>query len=291
MLKSLVKKHILWYENKFDRASIDSFAASAAFFTVIALIPFVLFTLAVFSLININGDSLLQNIIELLPSELEEIVSSILLTNIEPVAILSLSALTSLWSSSKAMLAFIKGINSVFSIKETRSSFNLRLMSVLYTFSFVIILAASTIVLLFGNIIIDTILDFFSDVPFAYLLRRFLEDKSIWAFIILSIFFSLSFRFIPKGSNTKYLDCFLGACFATLGWIVFSFGFSFVLTNFVDYTMIYGNFAAVVVLMFWLYFCIYILLLGAQFTVWLKCSDIKKDLKNILSILKKKLNK
>ena len=55
-----------------------------------------------------------------------------------------------------------------------------------------------------------------------------------------------------------------GALFSALGWLVFSYAFSIYIDNFSNMTYMYGSLTAVVIMMFWIYFCIYIFFIGAE---------------------------
>lgn len=62
--------------------------------------------------------------------------------------------------------------------------------------------------------------------------------------------------------------------------MLFSFFFSLFVDNFSNFSL-YGGLATLVILMFWLFFCMYILFLGAEVSMWLECSGIGQDLADI----------
>ena len=64
--------------------------------------------------------------------------------------------------------------------------------------------------------------------------------------------------------KSGFLPHFPGAVFASVGWTMFSYGYSLYITNFPSASYIYGSLAAVCLIMLWLYFCMIILLLGAE---------------------------
>ena len=55
-----------------------------------------------------------------------------------------------------------------------------------------------------------------------------------------------------------------GAMFSALGWLVFSYVFSLYIDNFANMTYMYGSLTAFIILMLWVYFCIYIFFIGAE---------------------------
>ena len=61
--------------------------------------------------------------------------------------------------------------------------------------------------------------------------------------------------------------------------MLFSYFFSLFVEEFSNFS-IYGGLATLVILMFWLFFCMYIVFLGAEVSVWLEQSGIGADIKN-----------
>ena len=51
---------------------------------------------------------------------------------------------------------------------------------------------------------------------------------------------------------------------------------------------IYGSLATLVILMFWLFSCMYIMFLGAEVSMWLETSSIGMDVKNLRKKRKKR---
>ena len=51
---------------------------------------------------------------------------------------------------------------------------------------------------------------------------------------------------------------------ATVAWEIPSIGFSIYLEYFPGVTRMYGNMTTMILLMLWVYFCMYIILLGAE---------------------------
>lgn len=58
--------------------------------------------------------------------------------------------------------------------------------------------------------------------------------------------------------------------FATIGWVLFSVIYAYYIANFSNYTVIYGALGAFTLFMLWIYFCILILLIGAEINVFLE---------------------
>ena len=69
--------------------------------------------------------------------------------------------------------------------------------------------------------------------------------------------------FAPS-KRLKSKEVIPGAIFSTVGWIVVSFGFSFYINNFGNYSRFYGSLGAVFILMTWLFLISMIFILGVE---------------------------
>ena len=67
----------------------------------------------------------------------------------------------------------------------------------------------------------------------------------------------------------------MGAAFSAVGWMIVSWIFSVYLDIFKGFSSMYGSLTTIVLIMLWLYFCMYILLLGGEVNVILR--DIEQE--------------
>ena len=72
----------------------------------------------------------------------------------------------------------------------------------------------------------------------------------------------LLYAFVPN-VKLKVKNQFPGALFSAVSWNLFSWGFSIYVGTF-NGLSVYGSLSAIVVIMLWLYFCMYLLLIGAH---------------------------
>ena len=246
--------------------SLDSISAQIAFFIIISLIPFVMIVLSIFQVVNINGISLLNSFIKLLPNTVGNFILNLFPENTQLFSSISIAAIACLFSSSMAMRALIKGINRIFNSSYRRGYLWIRLIAVLYTIIFALVLVISAVLLIFGNTIYEEVAKF---IPWHFV-PMIIDFKSLWVFLLLTAFFTFSFYFIPFKVKYKLRNCFIGALISSSGWVLFSYFFSLFVENNARYSAIYGSLATLVIFMLWLYFCMYIMFLGAEIAVFLE---------------------
>lgn len=72
------------------------------------------------------------------------------------------------------------------------------------------------------------------------------------------------YRYGPYRREAKWRWVTVGSVFATVMWLIASYGFSFYLNHFASYNKTYGSVGGIVILLMWFYLSAYMILLGAQ---------------------------
>lgn len=279
----LIKKHANWFIAHIARDRLDSTAAHCSFFLIISFLPFLALVLTFMQHAHFSsGVTVIEALLGLLPQSVAEYVNRFFPGPLETGSILSVAVVMALWSSSAGMVAVIKGLDHIYEVKETRSYLHLRLIAALYVFLFAIVILATAALLVFGSTIYNYLLRHSSPLV-AGLLINF---KSLVGFLLLFVFFTLMYCFLPR-RKVKFVHNLAGAAVGAGGWVLFSYFFSLFVENFSNFS-IYGGLATLVILMYWLFFCMYIMFLGAEVSMWLETSTIASDLKQLAKKRKKK---
>lgn len=259
---------------------ISAFSAQAAFFIIISFFPFVMFLLTLLHYLPLTEPSLVNMINQYLPSSIRELLVDIIgeLYNKASTTLVSVTVITALWSAARGFLAIIKGLNGVYRIKETRNYFKLRFVASIYTLVFTVIIVISLGILVFGNkiyIYIQSRLPLLSDLALVVISLR-----TIVGLCILVVFFLMLYTLIPN-RKTRLLKELPGAIVSAAGWMLFSYAYSFYIDNMGNFSYMYGSLAAIVLCMLWVYFCMYIMFIGAEINVVLQNKEMLHDLQNL----------
>ena len=102
-----------------------------------------------------------------------------------------------------------------------------------------------------------------------------LHVSKFGVYFVLFIVLLLMYRFVP-GHKQSIIKQVPGAIIATFGWFVISTVFSGYLEAFKGFSVMYGSLTTIVLAMMWVYFCMYIVLLGAEINSFL----INKTVRN-----------
>lgn len=251
------------FNNRLNEDKISAFSAQAAFFLILSIVPFLSLLLTLVKYLPISQTMLIDTVIGVIPTPFEPLVSTILNELYQKTngAILSVSILVSVWSSAKGILAIINGLQSVYHIEMKRNYFILRFISALYTIVFVIAIIVTLLLMVFGNTIYHALK---KQYPVAAdVMSIFVKQKFILSFCILTLFFLFVYKLV-KRANGSFINMIPGAVTASVSWIVFSYVFSIYIDKFSDFSYTYGSLATIVLLMLWMYICMYLLFIGAE---------------------------
>jgi membrane protein len=246
---------------------VAAFSAQAAFFIIISFFPFIMLLLSIVKYFPIEEENMFLLISQAFPTTVNSLIESII-SEIYRVAasttLISATIVSTLWSAGKGFLAIMKGLNSVYEINETRHGLLLRAMAALYTLIFAIMVITTMLLFVFGNRLyfwIEQRFPVIEDTAFLIISLR-----TIVGLITLIIFFLIIYIVIPN-RKTKLMHELPGAMICAAGWMGFSYAFSYYIDNFSNYASMYGSLTAIVLFMLWLYFCMYLLFLGAEFNL------------------------
>lgn len=123
------------------------------------------------------------------------------------------------------------------------------------------------VLIVLGNNIFNWLLQF---VPgMAVFDTLFKYGKYLCMLVFLILFFLLVYMNFPNRKSKLRYE-FWGALFSTIAWLVYSWAFSFYISNFANYSITYGSLATVVIFILWLYGTMNIVFVGAEINVVLR---------------------
>jgi len=214
---------------------VSLYAANASFFMVLAVFPGLLLLLGLLRYTPLEVERLGELLAGFLPEALAEWAEELILLTYDNASgiTLGLSAVTTLWSASRGIYGMIKGLNAVYEAEENRSWLHVRLLSVGYTFAFLLVLILTLMFHAFG----------------------------IRLLILQTVIFTAMYMVLPNQKN-RFWDTLPGALLASAGWLVFSNLYSVYVEHFAHLSNVYGSVYAVALSMLWLYFCMAIVFYG-----------------------------
>ncbi|MBR4961681.1 MAG: YihY/virulence factor BrkB family protein [Clostridia bacterium] len=257
------------FRNRLRQDRITVYAAQASFFTIISTVPLaslIAGTVRLFwpsaagrgKAIDFFTGTVPASMLELAVHLFDEVSSA-------SVPVLSVSAAFVWWSAAKGVGAIREGIQTVYEAPRIYGYLRKMCSSIVYTAVFVILIAATVAVLLCGEFLLELAEVHLS--PFTDIFRSLLAYKTPLFLIFLTLVFSLLYYAVSRRS-TEFASPFRyhipGALCASLGWLGFSWIYSFYMNHASRPYLLYGDLTATCFILLWLYFCMIILLCGAE---------------------------
>lgn len=245
----------------FQETAISAYAGQSAFFIMLSFFPFLILLLSFLQYTPLNQEIVTSFILSVVPRSFHQLFLSVIqeIYEYHRTGLISITLISTLWMSSKALLSLVQGLNSMYRIEENRNYFVLRFFSILYSIAFVILIILTLILLVFGNQLKLHISTYLHNS--AIVREYFALSPSITLLVILFVFFLLMYKILPSQKKCFWLQI-PGAFIAAIGWLIFSNLYGIYVDNFSNYATFYGTMATIALLMVWIYLCMYLLFLG-----------------------------
>ncbi len=279
-MKKRIKKAKLtikdFFENFFKvlrRSEMVILPGNISFFLCLAIIPtFGLISYGA-SVLNLSVDFLYNFIAN---SFSKDIANLVLGSNLGIGAGLHffITVIAGLYIASNGADAIIIASNTLYG-NPNKSWLKRRIRAMGLSFLFVILLLFMLIVPVFGNIIVTLIKEVNLNPMVTNkitLIFNLLKGPITWVFIFLII--RLIYSIAPDKKN-RHRVLNYGAIFTTICFIIGTKVYSIYVTNYANYSVLYGGLASIVVLMIWIYY------LSLVFTIGMALNT-QKDESNLL---------
>lgn len=250
--------------DKCRRDKINAYSAQSAFFIILSAIPFLMVFSSLLQYTSVTEGMILKIIDRLMP----EYLAPFLISLVDEVynrsmGIISITAIAAVWSAAKGVQYMTDGLNAVNDLEETRNWFVLRFWAIIYTVVFLIAIVFTLLVLVFGNSLQALATEYIPLLEHAA--KLFSNFRGLIMLALLILFFDIIFTTLPNRKLT-FKSQLPGAVICGVAWYMFSFGVSIYVDYFNGFSM-YGSLTTVVLVMLWLYFCMYIMMMCAEINV------------------------
>lgn len=236
-------------------------AANAGFFIVLSVFPALLLMLSLLRYAHLEVEDLLELLSSILPEALWDTAEELIISTYQSTSasVVGVSAVTALWSASRGIHGLLGGLNAVYGVTESRGYFYARVISLLYTFAFLVVMLLSLGLHVFGSSLIGFLT--MIDNPVLIFLVDLIDLRFFLLLILQTLVFTLMFMALPDRPN-RFWESLPGGLLASTGWLIFSDLYSIYVENFSGYANVYGSVYAVALSMLWLYCCLSILFYG-----------------------------
>lgn len=249
------------FVEEFRRRSVGTYAASTTYGILLSVIPVLIVMSAIVPHTSLTEREVVDFILEILPDASASTVMAVCgQAYSTSTGLLPLSFVFLVWSSGFGMMQFRRGLNHICGVEESRNYVLVRLICSLYTLLSLALMFAVLLLQVFTGQIVDLWRSLLPYVEVPDLLTSALRYVVLFVaatLVLLLLYTTLPARPLPALSQLP------GALAAAVGWEVFSGLFGLYVRYSTNLNAFYGSLFTVVILLLWVYWCIYIALLGA----------------------------
>jgi membrane protein len=256
----------LFFYKGITKSSINLRASAISFDFIMALAPAVLFLFTLIPYLPIPDlqQTFMDTIHSALPEKAFQAVQSTItdIMSRSQRGLLSLGFLLSIFFSSNGMMTVIRAFNQSVLVKETRTSFRLRMLSLLLVLLVTLMMLISSalqvlsywIIYLVGNLVIIT--------PFWLKVWFLMVKYLVFLTLLLSVFSIIYYLAPARRGMFRFISA--GSTLATVVTIIVLELFSYFINNFGHYNTVYGSLGTLIVIFLWININALILLIGFE---------------------------
>ena len=267
-MKYEFKKFFHRLYEKFTEEDIFSSAAQVAFYFSFALFPLLLFLISLFGIILESADDFRAELFfylrQVMPSSAYDLVQKTIeeVTKNSSSGKLTLGLLVALWSASAGIDSLRIALNSTYNLKETRSWFKTKAVSLFLTFSLTLLITVALGIVFYGWKFVSIILNLVNLSVTSPAVLITIQIATM--LVVLMAIFGLLYSFLPNHQPRKWVWITPGAIVSILLWVGLSYAFRVYLSYFNNYDKTYGSLGAVIILMLWLFLTALVILFGGM---------------------------
>lgn len=291
-------KLLIRYIYKFGCMISDNYtaacAAQAAFFMLLSIVPLVSLALALTTYLPYTQQDVLSFLMNVIPDDIMPYVKDIIrdLYARASRTVISVSAIAMIWSASRGIVSLMDGFNSMYQIRNKYTPLFSRAVSVIYTVIIIVLFALIMSVYVFVSHYYKLYIHM-NFQPGTIESRLFLFARYAFGFLLFYGFILMMYVVLPGGFGLPKDDeekikfrkrvksQMAGAAFCSIAWLIISQVIVIYIKLFPNFSVMYGSLAGIVLVMLWLYFCMYSLFIGAVINYLLSkgyLTEVKKML-------------
>ena len=249
------------FGKQLQRDNIGAYASSMAFFFLLSVVPILLIGTVILSYLPFTEEMVVSTLEQFTPGFIDNIIED-LVSQVynQSQGILPIAIIVMLWSAGKGMWGMMMGLNTANEVTEDRNIVFVRIRASFYSVLMLIMLFMCFGMIIAGENFVGYIRRLAPKLAEYFGIIGNLRFLVVWGF--LTLFFVLLYTFLPN-KKLKLRYQIPGAAFSAIGWSVISWGYALYL----DYSegfSVYGSLSTPILLMIWMYVCMYILLIGAN---------------------------
>ena len=258
---------------RLEKHHVNEYAIQCAYYVILSFIPFLILLFSLIQFTTIGKETIFFWIKDIFPGNISEFIEGIIReASFKSIGTLSISIIFTLWSAGKGFFALCKGFHYIYETPREYNYWFLKLKSIVCIIIFIVMIVLALVVVTFGGTIVEFIRSKYMGLSTT--IDILLKLRWLWQFLLLFGVFLLMYKFVPK-HKVQFRTQVPGAVLSAIGWYGLSWAFSIYLDVFKNFSIIYGSLTSIMLLMIWVYWCMYFILIGAEVNALIEQTIIK----------------
>lgn len=247
---------------------IGAFAGQSTFFIFLSFFPLISVILTIVRILPFTEEELVNMVYQVFPEQFRiyvaDMINDIYRNTSGSVALISV--VLAVWSAAKGIMSIRSGLNEVYRSREKKNYFMIRGISSIYTILVILLIIVMIPLNVFGRQIFHYINKNFMDFSnFTYFIFGL---RTVASFVALFLVFWIMYTLIPN-RKLRFRRQMPGAFFTAGIWMLMTKLLSVYFSRFMTKSYMYGSLTTVVLILFWMYWLIYFLFVGAEINEYL----------------------
>ena len=223
---------------RYKRDDIGTVSASLTYYFIFSIFPITIFLSNILGQYNISQSDFFSAFHGMLPVDIIEIIKKYLEYAGESGStnMLMVSLFFSIYFPIRAVSRAMNAINTAYGVESKRSIFRKIMLLIGLTIMFVVCILILFFILFTGKVVLGYVS---MCLPISF---EFIETWGNVRFLVLGIVsfvvLELIYWLVPE-KEIFFFEAVPGAIFSTIGWLVFSIGFSFYVEHMGNYSILY----------------------------------------------------
>jgi len=253
---------------RFGEDRVPLAAGAIAFFTLLSLLPLLLFGVSVVTYLFFTSPEQAQNAIAGLAQNLGQVIADLLQDQVLSVVanrglLTGISIIVGLWTGSQIFVITESAMNFAWNSQKKRPYWMRRglaiLMVIIVGIFLIITIVTANLIRLLASLEIPLLGYQIDDIP--WLVTTIIG--LLLPLLLVTAVFGLMYRVLPTKKVTLR-TVWPGALFAGTLWLIALHVFSWYASHFANFQILYGSLGGLVLLLLWFYYSAFIMLLGAE---------------------------
>lgn len=261
---------------RFKDDDVPALGAQLTYYLILSFFPFLIFLVSLLGFIELSGDSVVAELIRLLPSDASKMIKDILAEVLDNGSgtLLSIGMIATIWSASNGINAILKGLNKAYDIEEHRPFWKVRGIALVTTIFLVVVIALVMLLLILGKTLGQYVFEWL-DAPISF---QWMWSVLTYAIPIAAMIgaFTLLYWIVPS-RKLALREVLPGSIFATFGWMITSLLFQLYMNSFGNYSKTYGSLGGMIILLIWLYISAIMIILGGEINAALAAEKAREN--------------